>query len=237
MLAFFASFILVDDILMPSVVRKGDITTVPAVLGLESQKAIMRMRESGLNAIESAFRNDPSYPRGTVSKQVPPPGTTVKRGRNVYLTISGGEQYVSVPSLEGRSLRDATFTLERYRLHVGSVTYEESDSLPENVVIVQLRSPGSRVIPGTSVDLIVSLGSSGELALVPDVTGKPLEDAEKLLLRAGFPVGKISYEEIRGVLPNTVYRQVPKGKELFSKGKGIELVVVGKPGVLPGMEN
>ena len=65
----------------------------------------------GLVARVVERRFDPA-PEGTVIATSPEPGTTLRRGAEVGLTISDGPEPVEVPDVEGRSESDAVRTLE-----------------------------------------------------------------------------------------------------------------------------
>jgi hypothetical protein len=163
-----------------------------------------------------------------VAVQNPPAGSQVKYGRGVYLTISGGEPLVTVPSLRGRSMRDARFTLERSALTLGTIQYEASQEFPENTIIAQNIAEGTEVKNGSKIDVTVSQGRNSNNLPVPNVSLKSLTEAEKMLSDIGFRVGNITYQVSNDMLPNTVLDQSPKGGELQSLDKPVNLVVAKK---------
>lgn len=219
-------FLLMNYVILPWYVNHGSRLAVPAVGGLPLEEARRSLMNAGLQPVEAEVRPDPTHPAGTVVTQNPAGGAIVKEGRRVYLTVSGGEIRVTVPLLRGRSLRDAKFALERFGLSLGGVSEQNSDTFPEGTIIQQMPPADTRVARGTRVALIVSKGSLREDTTVPQLAGKSLGDAEKLLEQAGLRVGHITYQPNFDLLPNTVVDQFPRAGEAARFGDPIDLFVV-----------
>lgn len=234
-LAVFAGIL--DMVVMPMVVQKDKITTIPDVTGLPLERAQEILTQAGVHGIDAERKNDKKFPIGTIISQNPSQGSTVKVGRNVYLTVSGGEPLVTVPSIEGRSVRDAAFTLERYKLRLGEMTPLDTPGIPENVIVKQFIAQGVRVPVGSPVAVLVSSGAKDKLIKVPDISRKPLSDAQRILLQHGLTVGRVTYQPSPGLLPNTVVSQLPRPGEALEKGKGVDLFVAEKTERLPPVEN
>jgi len=222
-------FLLVNSIIMPLYTQQGRTTKVPVVVGLKLENAKEVLSQAGLTPREADTRIDKQYPIGTVALQNPSAGSEVKFGRGVYLTISGGEPLVKVPSLRGKSLRDARFTLERTALSLGNIIYQQSDEFPENTIIDQAFSEGTEVKNGSKIDVTVSQGSSSNKFPVPNVTLKSLTEGQRVLLQIGFRVGTIGYKLSSDLLPNTILDQNPKAGELISLDQPVNLVVAQQP--------
>ena len=127
-----------------------------------------------------------------------------------------------VPDVGGTTVEAATATLQGARLVVASDQKEEfSDQIDEGRVIGIAGKPatGSNWRPGDTVTLVVSKGP--ELFSVPDVTGKTLTDAKKILTDAGFTV---SYNPAWDVFPIArVNSQKPAGGSMQKKGTDVAL--------------
>ncbi|MEK6756667.1 MAG: PASTA domain-containing protein, partial [Bacteroidota bacterium] len=216
---------LVDSVVMPRYVQQGKTTKVPDVIGKELDDGIQVLAESGLVGKKADVRTDKQYPEGTVVLQNPPADAEVKFGRGVYLTVSGGEPMAAVPGLRGRTLRDATFALERFGLALGEIRYEFSDEYPQGTIIDQSVAESTRVIIGRSISVVVSQGKSGEQVPVPDVVRKTFAEAERTLIQAGLRIGNITYQVNADLLPNTVIDQFPKPGDLVPTGQAVDLVV------------
>jgi eukaryotic-like serine/threonine-protein kinase len=224
-------FILFNYILLPAYVRHGGTLPVPDVSGMPFDEARTTLDMQGLQTIQADTRPDPDHPPGTVINQNPQGGAVVKHGRRIYLTISGGEALVVVPSLRGRSTRDAKFALERFGLKLGGINYATSGNFPENTIMEQSVAPDSRVTRGTVVSVTVSTGRENRQIAVPQLVGKSTTEAEKLLLNAHLKVGNISFQPSFDLLPNTVVDQFPRAGEMVNEDQAVDLFIVkaGKP--------
>ncbi|HVN49241.1 MAG TPA: PASTA domain-containing protein [Bacteroidota bacterium] len=230
-------FILLDMVVMPWYVQRGKTTQVPDVVGLKFEEAQKVLLVSGLVPKEFEHKMDKRYSVGTITLQNPPAGTIVKPDRGVYLTISGGEVLTVVPNLRGKSIRDATFSLERFGLRLGNVTYEPSDDIIANTIIRQALAPGAKVHGGAALDIVVSQGRTTDKRLVPDVTLKLYTEAEKKILHEGFKIGKVTYQVSLDLLPNTVVEQYPHAGSMADFGQTIDLIVVQKGETPSPLEN
>lgn len=218
-------FFLIDDIIMPSYVQKGKTTRVPNVVGKFLAEAKKTLIDAGLEPKEAEYKVDKYNKIGTVILQNPIAESEVKYGRGVYLTISGGEEYIEVPNLRGNSIREAEFHLEQYGLRLGKITYETSDEIFENTIIRQELSAGTKVKSGVTIDVVVSQGRSTNKHIVPNIVMKTYVEAEKTLMEEGFQIGKVTYQINLDLLPNTILEQSPHAGELASIGQSIDLVI------------
>jgi beta-lactam-binding protein with PASTA domain len=230
-------FVIFDDVVMPAYVQQGKTTRVPNVVGMPLEHAKAAITQAGLQPKEAEYKQDKQYPEGTIALQNPLPGSEVKFGRGVYLTISGGEALVMVPNLRGKSVRDATFALERYGLKLGQIEYAPSDSAFENTVVAQEIQADSRVRSGSAINVIVSQGKTADRIAVPAVMLKTLGEAEKILNGAGFNVGKVTYQVSLDLLPNTVIEQYPRPGELAPRAARIDLIIAQKADKKSPFEN
>jgi serine/threonine-protein kinase len=210
---------------MPRYVEQGKTTKVPNVVGKGLDEALKLLNDTGLPGKKAGTRADKQYPEGTVVVQNPPAGAEVKYGRGVYLTVSGGELLVVVPSLRGQSLRDASFSLERVGLVMGSATYQVSEEYPQGTIIDQDTPLSSKVSSGKVINVTVSQGKNADQLPVPDVMKKTFSEAERIVIQAGLRVGNITYQVNADLLPNTIIDQFPKAGQLVPAGQAIDLVV------------
>jgi eukaryotic-like serine/threonine-protein kinase len=183
-----------NSLIMPWYVKHASLVKVPNVIGLQFNDARIALEKAGLDVKQGDVRYDESKPIGLVMDQNPTVDQMVKNGRRIYLTVCGGEQLVEVPKLVGRTLRDAKFTLEQRNLQVGEIVKKFTNEFPEDVVISQIVQPGSKVKKSSRVDLIISNGQQVGDIMIPDVIGKKLDEAKKLLEEKKLKVGKITYQ-------------------------------------------
>jgi len=226
LLSLFLIFIAGNSFLLPWYVNSGGSVTVPQVVGTDLERATAVLDSIGLEPRKADVRLDREHPVGVVVVQNPLPGDVVKRGRRVYLTVSGGEVPVLVPSIKGRTTRDARFALEREGLKMGTIAYAPSDEFPANTVIDQTPGPGAKMKRDGYVAVTVSQGALSQKVAVPDLSGKTLTEATTALTNAGLRVGNISYLPSSDLLPNTVIEHYPRAGELVANGQLIDLFVV-----------
>src|SRR5438309_2094065 len=128
-LASFVLFIvLLDNVIMPLYVKSGSVATVPAVVGMNKDQAIARLKAAGYEPIEYENRFEDKAPQGTIIRQTPDGGEETKPGRKVYLVISGGKEMAVMPDLRGKTLRDAKMALLKANMALNNVSYAYSDS-------------------------------------------------------------------------------------------------------------
>ncbi len=219
-------FFVCNDILLPWYVNSGGIIEVPAAVGQPYDKAEETINAVGLEAMKGDVRMDREHPAGTVILQNPVEGSKVKRGRRVYLTVSGGEILVAVPNLNGRTLRDAKYALEREGLRLGAIEYRSSDQYPLNTIMEQLTPFGAKVKHDAYVSVVISQGLTTEKIAVPDLSGKNLTEAEKILNAVSLKVGNITFVPSPDLLPNTILQQFPPAGELVMNGQPVDLIII-----------
>jgi len=223
---FFLLFVVCNDFLLPWYVEHGSTIEVPDLVGVTLEQATRSLDSVGLEARKGDVRPDREHPAGIVIVQNPLAGHEVKKGRRVYLTLSGGEELVDVPSVRGRTLRDATFLLERTGLRIGEITHEPSDEYPVNTIVSQGRDPGKKVKKESRIKVTVSLGPAALSVVVPELIGRSLAEARKALDSAGIPLGNVTTIPASDLLPNTVIEQYPHAGELVGRAQAVDIVVV-----------
>lgn len=176
------AYILVDSVILPSYTRHNVAVQVPDVQNRPYQKAKQLVEQRDLTVKRQIGRYNPNVPRETVVDQNPPPSSDVKPGRRVYLTVNAGDvPMVSVPDLNGISVREAKNRISSLGLKPGTI---EPDSLPSpypNTITRQNPEPGDSLKKGGIVDLWFSTGLGQDTVRVPGVIGRPVEEARRRL--------------------------------------------------------
>jgi len=215
--------IVLDNIILPWYVSKSE-AVVPNVVGLKEEEAIGILENADFEPVIGDTTYDERFSKGSIILQKPKAGEVVKEGRNIYIFISGGEPIVRVPILKGKSISDAKFSLERLGLKLGNIEEVESSN-PKDMIFDQQFAEGTPVKKGESVGVSVSTGvETGEIT-VPDLIGKSLTEAEKILADSTLKVGKINYQRSFSLLPNTILDQYPSKGNKVNSGDAIDLFV------------
>ncbi|KUO62263.1 hypothetical protein APF79_07045 [bacterium BRH_c32] len=212
-----------DLILLPLYVS-GTELNVPNVVGMQKDKAIELLEDLDLVPIIQTARFDDKMKKDYVLFQKPLSKSLVKEGRRIYLTISGGDPKLEMPSLMNKSIRDAKITIERAGLKLGSIDSVDSE-LPIYTVVGQSITEGTDVSKGTLVNIRVSIGPQIGMIRVPNILGRSLSEAESILQVNSLFIGKISYIYSPTLLPNTIVDQVPAESNLIPIGDSISVVL------------
>jgi len=217
--------ILINEVIMPIYTRHGQAVEVPDVVNITYESARTLLDRSDLVIVEQAKKFDSKYRAGVVMSQNPQAFSKVKKGRRIYVLVSKGEPLLEVPRLIGLSERNAVFEINKSKLELRSVRYEHSNQFHNGVVMRQSITEGLEVKVGQQIDIVISLGRFPDRFIVPDVIGRSLRDARRVIQQYGLSVGRIRYRTETELLPETVLEQsLESGKEV-SQGSVIDLIV------------
>jgi eukaryotic-like serine/threonine-protein kinase len=214
-----------DRIVMPLLVRHGEEVNVPAVGGEDLAQAESALRAVGLRPLVLQGRHHAVVPRGRVLEVSPPPGLSVKRGRQVILTPSLGAFHRAVPDLVGQGMRLARMRLGDAGLSVGQLMYAADDLVGEDLVMAMEPEGGTPAPENGTISLLVSRARPSVPFWLPDLRGLPGAASETLLEQGGFSV---TVQTADGGEPGMVVQQdPPPGSPLWP---GTRVVL----GVAPG---
>ena len=204
--------------------RTGGNVIVPDFKGKHTLE-VMQTKPVGIEVITREQKYDDRQPKGYVIAQYPEPGTLVKAGKQVLLTVSMGLQKVSVPNLIGKSMREVDVALMNAQLSIGNLAYVFSDKyLPDRVVG---QSPLSSEEYGVNknVDLLISLGKKSETIPLPNLIGTNL-DASKLKIKSwGFNIGRIYSKQDSSKPKYQILSTNPAPYSYLRKGEVVNILV------------
>ena len=129
-------------------------TTVPKVVGLKQEEAIKALEDAKLK-YEIKEENSKKVEAGYVIEQETEAEKTVNAGDKVVIHVSLGVKKISVPSVLGKSEKDATKALKDAGLKVVTTTDEDS-SKDNDTVLKQSVDAGTEVEEGTSVTITIN---------------------------------------------------------------------------------
>ena len=201
--------------------RHNQVAITPNYVGLSMAQvnSLESSNDFDLVIVDSIY--DYTRKPGSVISQDPLPGTKVKPGRSIYLSlVSFMPEQVSMPDLMDLSLRRAKALLQTYGLKLGSI--HTIPDMAENAVLKvtvngKILKPGTLILKGSLVDLVVGSGSGSEQPMVPFLIGKTRQEARIELSRLGFSVGNESYSGDCDSTDAQVFEQDP----LYVYGKRI----------------
>ena len=196
---------------------------VPDVVGQSQSDAEAAIVVAGLVVGTVTTMDSDTVPAGEVISQDPVGGTLVTPESAVDLVVSAGPAPIAIPDVVGQAQTDAEAVITGAGLVVGTVTTANSDTVPAGDVISQDPVGGTLVVPGSSVDIVISDGPAP--IPVPDVVGQAQADAEAAIVSAGLTVGTVTMADSDTVPAGDVVSQNPVGGTLVPPGTGVELVV------------
>jgi len=130
---------------------------VPNVTGKAEADAVNAIKGAGLAASVNRQASS-SVAKGIVISQMPPAGTKTAPGGTVGIVVSTGpEAQATVPNVVGTSEADAKAGIEAAGLVMDAVDQPSSD-VATGDVIAQYPAAGTKVAPGSSVVVAVSVG-------------------------------------------------------------------------------
>lgn len=191
---------------------------VPALAGKSLADAQNEITGANLivGKITETFHEE--VPDGQVISSDPKPGTQLKRGTSVALTVSKGQKPITVENFTGKPFDAAKAALEKAGLVVEEGgPRENNDTVPKDSIIRQ-DPAGGTLFKGGKVSVVVSNGPV--LVAVPGgLIGKQFAEVKGVLEGLGFKVTErqaipgINFGTVQGLNP-AEGAQVPKGSEI-----------------------
>ncbi len=194
-------------VIVPNVMN---MTVVEAQNLLEEKKFIVDLEEG--------FGED--VQPGTVMKQTPAAGEERKEGSKILLVVSKGAELKSVPEVRTMSLEKATRFIEHAGFEVGEVSRKYVRTEIIGTVLSQQPKGASKLPKGSKINLVINEGDKP----VPNLVGKKLKEAERLLKSAGLRLGEVRYVEDRPA-KDTVVSTTPMAGQKIVEFEKVDLTV------------
>ena len=170
--------------------NRGGTIVVPDFKGKHIVE-VFKSKPDGLVIVRRDEKFDDEQPRDHVIAQYPEPGTLVKQGKKIQLSISLGKQKVLVPDLKKNSMREVDLALLNSQLLPGDKAYIFSEEIPHDKVVGQSPMPSEEYGVNQEVDLLISLGDRPANYILPDLSSSSLDEGKKRLKALGFNFGRI----------------------------------------------
>lgn len=199
----------------------GRLTDVPTVLGLDRAAAVSAIETAGLSSeIRGEYSDD--VPVDTVLGTDPTAGSRVPDGDTIALLVSLGRPTVpSIPGAGERSVVEDELRSRTFEPVEGGTAF--STTVPEGGVAALDPAPGTVLPVGSEVALVISKGSPP--VTLPDLTGRPVDEARRILDEAGLTVGEIREVFDADVDEGRVVGTDPEEGEDVSAGGTVTLLV------------
>ena len=200
-------------------VQVPDITQKPVTAALNALAANnLALKQAGVE-----FAKD--VPSGSVLRQLPTAGSTVREGRIIRVWISQGDEMAFVPNVVGSDLRAAQLAVRQAGLLVNKVENAYSLTHEKGLIVSQSLKADSMVEKGQGIDLVISNGQPpSSVVLVPNFKNKKLSEAT--LWASAQNIDLIIKEDPSSVFPNgTIAAQNPAADSQMPPGSNLEVTV------------
>jgi beta-lactam-binding protein with PASTA domain len=197
---------------------------VPSMLGKRVPEAGDLASARGLLLRIEGRRNDPRIPHDHIVAQEPEPGAALKSHRSVRVWLSLGPRRITLPAIEGQSLRTGRLAIDQAEVTITRVA-EVDDPAPEGTVLVQRPPAGEVDVIQDGVSVLVSRGAGRGDYLMPDLIGQRASDVLGALQGAGLKVTDVRYRPYPGAGGGIVLRQTPAAGHRVSPHSSVALEV------------
>ena len=203
------------------VTRHNQEMTVPDLTSMPLSSARFDAEQAGLRTevVDSVYVR--RLKRGYVFKQDPIPGSKVKKGRRISLTINAViPKKVTMPNLVGYSMRQAKAELSTRGLVLGRLIYVSD--IATNNVLKQLKGnheieAGEEIESESVIDLVLGLNPEDNTTSIPDVRGLKLNSAIDAVHENSLNIARVIYEKdvktSEDSISAFVWRVVPEPSE------------------------
>jgi len=200
----------------------GREVTMPNLVGKSGTEASQMLQSRGL-LLRVADRVYSDLPVGVVVRQTPPPGMLMKVSQQAHVVLSLGQRQLTIPPLEGKTLRVSRIELLRSGLQIGEISDIHQAEAPSDAVILQNPRPGSNA-PSPRVDLLVSQGAVEQAYVMPALVGLNEVEAGKRLDLANLRK-KTDYVAATQWPHGTVIDQAPAAGSRIAQSATVEIKV------------
>jgi serine/threonine-protein kinase len=193
------------------------VAVVPNLRGIPLDEAKRLLAQEDLTPGEERREFSEEVPRGSVIDTSPAPGEERRPNSAVDLVVSRGEE-IDVPDVVGVPEGTAMQRLgeEGFEAEVAA----ERVFSQEEAGTVARQSPGAHATAGAGDTITLTISKGPEMIVVPDVRGRPEDEAIEILEDAGFEVNVN-----RLFFTGTVFNQSVYGGDRRPRGSTITIWV------------
>lgn len=205
----------------------GEEIVVPDLLGKTEEEATEILKGMKLEMELGIALYDEEYDPGEVVSQDPVEGSKVKEGHKVTINLNKDKKAGSetvVPSVTGKTVDDAKYSLQAYGFVIGDIT-TEANELPEGIIISQKPKAGDSAEPGSKVNLVVSKGADDAEIVMIKLLGMDASEAASEISAMGLKLGETSYGTSSTYAQNQVMAQSVEPGDKVMKGTSIDIII------------
>ena len=194
---------------------------IPDLTGSEQAQALEDLQSLGFKVgIENSAH--PNVPSGAVIRTQPTANTVTNPDTLVTIIVSVGPEAFPIPYIVDLETERAVYVIEESGFNVGQQLEVNDDNIPRGFIISQNPIAGTKMSPGSNVDLVISAGPS--LIEISDLSRKSPEDAIQILETLGFEYELVE-EYSENVDVGLVSHTVPGVGEIVTPDQIIQVIV------------
>ncbi|MBO5666417.1 MAG: PASTA domain-containing protein, partial [Firmicutes bacterium] len=204
----------------------SDDVVVPEILGKTEEEAREILKGMNLEMEVGIPLYDAEYKAVEVVSQDPVAGSKVMEGHTITINLNKDKKGSGtvVPSVTGKTVEDAKYSLQAYGFELGDIT-TEANELPEGIIISQSPKAGDEAKPGTKVKLVVSKGAEDAEIVMIKLLGMDASEAASELSAMGLKLGEPTYAPSSTYAQNQVMAQSVEPGEKVMKGTTIDITI------------
>jgi beta-lactam-binding protein with PASTA domain/tRNA A-37 threonylcarbamoyl transferase component Bud32 len=193
---------------------------VPDLVGMTTAAARKRLQPLGLSLNVAQQTESDTIPANVIASQDPQPSSSAAPNSAVNVIVSTGASTIAVPNVVGADVDAAAAALRNAGLAV-AVAYAVDAANPTGKISRQNPDAGSAAKKGAPVTIYLSVPGS-----IPDVTGRTLDEAKRMLVASGYQIGNIAYTQESSLQDGQVVRTEPEANSTLKPGESVNLTVV-----------
>ena len=194
---------------------------IPDLTGSDQAEALNDLQALGFKVgIENSA--DPNVPSGAVIRTQPLANTITNPDTLVTIIVSVGPEAFPIPYIIDLETARAIYIIEQNGFTLGQTIEVNNDDIPRGFIISQNPVAGTKMSPGSSVDLVVSNGPS--LIEISDLSRKSLVDAIQILETLGLGYEFVE-EYSEDVSVGLVSHTLPEAGEVVTPDQIISVIV------------
>ena len=209
---------------------------IPNLVGMTQEEAQSTLLGLNLKYKVTEERFDDEVEADVIIQQNPKyiENFNVLEESTVEVIVSKGKEIVEMPSVVGKKREEAEQQLKDLGLKVGIVE-ENNDKVEAGYVIKQEPVEGEEIAGKSTVKIYVSKGV--KMVTVPNLIGKSLEEAEKLIKGAELTLEAVITETDTTKNDNTIIKQTLEASKEVEVGTEITITVNSLPQIKTGTVN
>jgi beta-lactam-binding protein with PASTA domain len=207
------------------IIKNEETVIVPDLVGKDVLYGLELLSDLGLNTRVKGTRYDDQVPKHYIIDQEPEPGSAIKQGRDVRISVSRGPESIAMPNLTGLSIQQSRILLTENGLCQGVQTTMSSSTNTAGRIMAQFPLPGVTVPRSRCVDLLISRGPLAPGFAMVDLKGFALETAIRHLERLQLTAGHIRVVHRKDAPLETVVDQDPLPGYRVVQGDPVALTV------------